>query len=169
MPKSKELVILGIDPGLADTGYGLISVSNGQVKYITCGSIKTSSKLEMVKRLGILFAELNKILKKHQPTLVGIEKLFFAANAKTALAVGQARGVALLTLAQNNLPIIELTPLQVKQALTGYGAASKDQVGKMVKLTLKLSSVPKPDDATDALAIALAAADYQRFKKLTEK
>jgi len=124
---------------------------------LACCSIKTAAGLDLVSRLEILYKELNLLIKKYQPELAAIEQLFFNKNVRTALIVGQARGVALLALAQNKLPIIEFTPSQVKQAVSSYGQASKLQVQKMVKLILNLKELPRPDDAADALAIAICA------------
>ena len=151
-------IIFGIDPGIADTGYGAIKVkSNGQLECLGYGSIKTKANTPLPDRLAILNKDLKKLLKKHKPNLVAIEQLFFCNNAKTALIVGQARGVALLTAQQEKISIVEFTPLQVKQAVTAYGQAGKAQVQKMVKLILNLKEIPKPDDAADALAIAICA------------
>ena len=158
MPTSKK-IILGIDPGLADTGYGLIAKEGQSLKLIDCGSIKTSAKEEFIKRLEIIHGRLVELIKTNRPEIVAVEQLFFCKNAKTALLVGQARGVCLMTISENNLPIFEYTPLQVKQALTSYGKADKKQVGQMVKLLLNLKSVPKPDDAADALAVAITCAN----------
>jgi len=158
MPISKK-IMLGIDPGLADTGYGFIIKEGQKLKIITCGSIKTSAKDDFIKRLEIIHQELEKLIKKHKPDVVAVEQLFFCKNVKTALLVGQARGVCLMTISENNLPIFEYTPMQVKQALTSYGKADKKQVGQMVRLLLNLKSVPKPDDAADALAVAITCAN----------
>ncbi len=150
-------IILGIDPGIADTGYGLVKEDAGKLSCLAYGSIKTSPKLDLISRLEILHLELNKIIKEYRPGLAAVEQLFFNKNVRTALIVGQARGVALLTLKQNKLAIIEFTPSQVKQAVSAYGGASKLQVQKMVKLILGLKDLPQPDDAADALAIAICA------------
>ena len=159
-------IILGIDPGIADTGYGLVEkVQAGKVKCLCYGSIQTSSKLKMEERLEILYRELNKVIKKYKPNAVSIERLFFNKNVKTALIVGQARGVALLACQQNNLPVEEFTPLQIKQSVSAYGKASKIQVQKMVKLLLNLKELPRPDDAADALAAAICLASLN-IKKL---
>jgi crossover junction endodeoxyribonuclease RuvC len=154
-------IILGIDPGIADTGYGLIAEERGKLTCLAYGSIKTSAQLDLVRRLEILYVELNKIIQRYKPQLAAIEQLFFDKNVRTALVVGQARGVALLALQQNGLPIIEFTPSQVKQAISSYGQASKMQVQRMVKLTLNLKELPRPDDAADALAIAICALNSQ--------
>jgi len=150
-------IILGIDPGIADTGYGLIKNEGGKLTCLAYGSIKTKAGEDLAIRLLFLNSELDKIIKKYRPDLAAIEQLFFNKNVRTALIVGQARGVALLTLKQNHLPIFDFTPAQVKQAVSAYGQASKKQVQKMVKLILHLSALPRPDDAADALAIAICA------------
>lgn len=150
--------ILGIDPGIADTGYGIIQKDeSGNLLCIDYGSIKTMAKTGMPERLEIINKELNRIIKKYNPNLIAIEQLFFCNNAKTAIVVGQARGVAILTARQNKISVTEFTPLQVKQAVSAYGRASKMQVQKMVKIILNLEEIPKPDDAADALAIAICA------------
>jgi crossover junction endodeoxyribonuclease RuvC len=157
-------VILGIDPGIADTGYGIIrKEKNGNLTCLDYGSIKTSAKTPMADRLEILHKELDQIIKKYKIEITGIEELFFCNNQKTAIMVGQARGVAMLTAKQNNLNILEFTPLQVKQAVSTYGKASKMQVQKMVKLILNLKEIPKPDDAADALAIAICASNSRNM------
>jgi len=150
-------IILGIDPGIADTGYGVIKEDGSCLHCLVYGSVKTSAKDDLITRLDILNRELDQIIKKYKPDLASVEQLFFNKNVRTALIVGQARGVALLTLKQNNLPIVEFTPSQVKQAVSAYGQASKKQVQKMVKLILNLKELPYPDDAADALAIAICA------------
>jgi len=150
-------VILGVDPGIADTGYGLIAEDRGRLACLSYGTIKTSPQLDLIARLEILHQELDKIIKKYKPDQAALEELFFNKNVRTALIVGQARGVILLTLRQNRLPIRNFTPPQVKQAVAAYGQATKNQVQKMVKLILNLSELPRPDDAADALAIAICA------------
>lgn len=162
---NKKTIILGIDPGLADTGYGIIE-RNKELKYIDHGCIKTKKGLAMEKRLEEIYKELRKVIKKYSPDVIAVEKLFFCKNVKTALSVGQAKGVILLTASQANAEIYEFTPLQVKQAVVSYGQASKQQVQKMVKLILNLKEIPKPDDAADALGIAICCAhslkNYER-------
>jgi crossover junction endodeoxyribonuclease RuvC len=151
-------VILGIDPGIADTGFGVIEKGKGgKLSCLTYGSIKTKAGLPMAERLEILHDELEKIIKKYQPALASVEELFFQNNAKTAIIVGEARGVILLVCRKSKIPIVELTPLQVKQTIAGFGRADKLQVQKMVKLLLNLKEIPKPDDAADALAIAISS------------
>lgn len=153
-------VILGIDPGIADTGYGLIEKDKkGNLSCLDYGTIKTSSRIEVAERLEIINDELTDIIKKYRPSLMAVEQLFFCKNVKTALVVGQARGVILLTARQNKIRLVEFTPLEVKQAVSSYGQADKVQVQRMVKLILNLKEIPKPDDAADALAIAICAAN----------
>ena len=158
MPISKEEIIIGIDPGIADTGYGVIKQNGAKLTMIAYGSIKTPSTMPLPQRLKCLNQELKLILKKYQPKTCVIEQLFFCNNAKTALVVGQARGVSLLTLIESEINILEITPLQVKQGLTGYGKADKKQIQQMVKIILNLKEIPKPDDAADALAMAICGA-----------
>jgi crossover junction endodeoxyribonuclease RuvC len=158
-------IILGIDPGIADTGYGVIKVERGQLTCLAYGTIKTSARADLITRLEVLHQELDKIIKKYQPNLAAIEQLFFNKNVRTALIVGQARGVVLLTLKQNKLAIVDYTPSQVKQAVAAYGQASKTQVQKMVKLILNLKELPRPDDAADALAIAICALNFPLCQK----
>lgn len=149
------MTILGIDPGLARTGWGIIERSHGHDRLVSYGCIETPAKTPDHERLAALFDELQKIVKTYRPDQAAVERLFFEKNAKTAIQVGQARGVVILALSLVKIPQQEFTPLQVKQAVAGYGAATKDQVQKMVKTLLKLSGIPKPDDAADALAVAL--------------
>ena len=166
--KLEKNIILGIDPGIADTGFGAIKKDGqGNLVCLSFGSIKTAARLPMDERLAILAEELKKLIKKYQPGLVAVEQLFFCKNVKTALIVGQARGVVLLVAKQNRVPIVEFTPLQVKQAVSTYGQASKTQVQKMVKLLLHLDEIPRPDDAADALAIAICAANSRNMKHET--
>lgn len=151
------MIILGIDPGIADTGWGVIKEEAGKIKCLGYGSVKTKAGLETGERLVLIAAELKKIIKKFQPDLVAIEELFFAKNVKTAMVVGQARGVAVLTIRQAGVPMVEFKPSQVKQAVSAYGAAGKAQVQKMVQMIFSLKEIPKPDDAADALAVAVCA------------
>lgn len=152
-------IILGIDPGIADTGYGIIKKDeSGNLSCLDYGSIKTKAKTDLAERLVVINKELTEIFRKYKPKLIAVEQLFFCKNVKTALIVGQARGVVMLTARQNKISIVEFTPLQVKQAVAAYGRASKMQVQKMVKLLLNLKELPKSDDAADALAVAICAA-----------
>jgi len=147
--------VIGIDPGTAIVGYGIIDYFHGKYKVIEYGCIYTPKELSIEKRLAIIYDELNKILKKFAPTNMAVEDLFFFKNAKTVISVGQARGVILLCGENNNIPQVSFTPLQIKMGITGYGRAEKKQIQLMVQRILKLEEIPKPDDAADALAIAI--------------
>ncbi len=152
------MIILGIDPGIGRTGWGVIEVQSSKFKVQSFGCIETEPNSPLIDRLIILYEQLSKIIKEEKPDEMGVEQLFFNTNAKTALMVGHARGVVLLVAGLQQIPLNEYTPLQVKMALTGYGRAEKPQIGQMVKTILKLESIPKPDDTADALAIALTHA-----------
>jgi len=148
--------ILGIDPGIATTGYGLIENKGSNLCLVDYGCILTSPKIPVAERLNTLFNELSKLIKKQKPDEVAIEELFFAKNVKTAMTVSQARGVIVLSCIRSGIKTVnEYTPLEVKMALVGYGRAEKQQVQKMVTTLLNLKEMPKPDDAADALAIAV--------------
>ena len=159
---SNPTTILGIDPGFADAGYAVITKRKDGIKVITYGNVKTPARQAHEKRLLKLYNETGALISRYRPELVAIEKLFFHKNVKTALDVAHARGVILLAAATTRIPLLELTPLQVKQTITGYGRADKKQIQKALQMTLGLSTVPRPDDAADALAIALTAAYYHR-------
>lgn len=154
------MIILGIDPGTATTGFGIIKQIKNQPELVDFGVISTDKKLTDAERLEILANDIAEIIKKFKPEAIGIEKLFFTSNQKTVMAVSQARGVIILTAQKNKLPILEFTPLQVKSFICGYGKAEKKQVQFIVQKTFKLKKAPKPDDAADALAIALCAAHF---------
>jgi len=156
MPKSKSKIFLGIDPGLATTGWGVIKKVNQKIEVVDWGIIKTNKTTEFPKRLVQISQDIQELINEYQPDKAGVEELFFCNNAKTAFFVGQARGVVMMELAKKKIPITELTPLQVKQSISGYGKADKKQVQQMVKAVLKLKVIPKPDDAADALALAIA-------------
>ncbi len=158
--------ILGVDPGIGRTGWGVIEVQGSQFKVQSFGCIETPAGMPTEKRLHALFDEISRIITEEKPNAFAIEDLFFNTNAKTALVVGQARGVVLLVASQHNLPFGVYTPLQVKIAVTGYGRAEKGQVGQMVKTILKLPSIPKPDDTADALAIAITHAFSHKTPKI---
>jgi crossover junction endodeoxyribonuclease RuvC len=153
------MIILGIDPGTATTGYGIIEKSK-PLRCIDYGVIKTETSSTDAERLKKLNDELLKIIKKYKPSIMAVERLYFFKNLKTVMPVSQAKGVILLSAAQNNLPIREFTPPQVKMAVVGYGKAEKKQVQKMVKLILELEKEPKPDDAADALAVAICCSNF---------
>lgn len=149
------MIVLGIDPGIAITGVVLLNEEKGKQTLLYNEAIRTSEKLSTSSRLLKLHKQLIEIIDNNKPDVAVLENLFFNTNAKTALIVGQARGVVQLALAQNNIEIVEYTPLQVKMALTGYGRADKNQIQQMVKQILKLPQVLTPDDVADAAAIAL--------------
>lgn len=149
------MLILGIDPGLAIVGYSLIEKKSNKYRVCDYGVIKTSAGETNSQRLLNIYQELTDLINTYQPEEMAVEELFFNKNAKTAIEVGQARGVILLAGAQAGIKVAEYTPLQVKQSVVGYGRATKDQVQQMVKALLNLSSLPKPDDAADALAVAI--------------
>lgn len=160
------MIILGIDPGIARTGWGVVEVqsatlrlrSGRECKVQSYGCVETKAGEEVQKRLSKIYHEMIRIIEAYSPDALAIEELFFNTNAKTAFVVGQARGVIMLAAQEKKVQISIYTPLQVKVALTGYGRAEKMQVGKMVKVLLKLKEIPKPDDVTDALAVALTHA-----------
>ncbi len=158
------MIILGVDPGIADTGWGLIEKdASGRVFHIAHGSIKTPKTSSLPDRLASLYTELNLIIDKYQPQAAAIEELFFSKNVKTALVVGQARGVILLALKNKKIALNEFKPTQVKQAVAAYGQAGKLQVQKMVKLLLNLKEIPRPDDAADALALAICLSAIKKY------
>ena len=152
---SEQMLVLGIDPGVAITGYGLVRLVDGATEPVAYGVITTPVGLPLSQRLHRLHEELLALIHLHRPTAASVEELFFARNARTALSVGHARGVILLSLAEAGLPVYEYTPLQVKQTITGYGRADKEQMQQMVRLLLQLEQIPQPDDAADALAVAI--------------
>lgn len=151
----KTITVLGIDPGFAITGYGIVIHDKQQVTALAQGAIMSKPSVPYEQRLKKIYTGLTGIIKKYKPDAVAIEKLFFAANTTTAMRVGEARGVAILAAGIAGLPVREFTPLQVKQAITGDGRADKVQMQRMVKVLLKLKSVPQPDDVADALAIGI--------------
>ncbi|MDA2935745.1 crossover junction endodeoxyribonuclease RuvC [Patescibacteria group bacterium AH-259-L05] len=158
------MTILGIDPGIAITGYGIIKTAkNNQLFMIEYGCIRTSKEDEHADRLFKIYTDLRKILKKYKLDTIAIENIYFAKNVKTAMKVSEARGVVVLACSQSRAQIFEFTPLQVKQSLTGYGRATKVQVQKMVKLILELEDIPKPDDAADALAVAITCIQTKKY------
>ena len=162
-------VILGIDPGFGRTGWGVIEKVAGEWLAVAWGCIETSAKDPFANRLCELHEELKLIIKKYKPTIVAVEDLFFAKNVKTAMKVGQARGAILLTIKEFGLPLYEFTPLQIKQAITGYGRAEKRQMQKMVGMLLKIKTKITPDDAADALAAALTGGVSAGFYRAVEK
>lgn len=159
------MIILGIDPGIAIVGYSIIKCSGNNFKPIDYGCITTSSKMTFTQRLKIIYDDMGKIIDKYSPDEMAIEELFFNKNVKTAIQVGHARGVEILAGVNKDLHIYEYTPLQIKQAVVGYGRADKRQVQEMVKMLLNLKEIPKPDDAADALAVAICHGSSLKFKE----
>lgn len=160
------MIVLGVDPGTAITGWGLIeSLQCSSFKVHDFGVITTKSSEPFHNRLYFIHKELKKVIHTYQPSEVAIEELFFAKNVKTAIQVGQARGVVILTAAESDLKIFEYTPLEVKQAIVGYGRAEKMQMQKMIKTLLRLDCIPKPDDAADALSIAFTHISCSRTQR----
>lgn len=157
------MVILGIDPGLAIVGYGVIRSEKGTNTPIDYGVILTSKDMSLPERLSLIESGVSRLIEKYKPDEIALEELFFNNNAKTAIDVAQARGVVVVTCFKNCKKLFEYTPLQIKQALTGYGRADKQQIQHMVTSFLSLKKIPKPDDAADALAVALTHANTSRF------
>jgi crossover junction endodeoxyribonuclease RuvC len=156
------VIILGIDPGTAAVGYGIIERTGGALRPIDYGCFETSPELPLPERLLAIHGCVTELLELHSPDLVGVERLFFSRNVQTAFAVGQARGVVLLAAAASGVPVREATPNEVKVAVAGDGRAEKDAVQRMVKLVLGLAELPQPDDAADALALAMCVANRER-------
>ena len=160
--------ILGIDPGTATVGWGIIEVVNGKPHVVAYGHIATDKKLPMPRRLQEIRDDLKTLIKKYRPDRAAVEELFFFNNQKTAITVAEARGIILLTLSDFSLSIAEYTPLEIKHSLTNYGRADKSQMQRMVKEILNLTEIPKPDDAADALAIALCHLSRYKLEHLKE-
>lgn len=157
------MIILGVDPGIAITGFGVINFVGNKFSVIDYGAVLTPAGQPLPERLLSIQNQLSRIIEQHKPDAFAIEELFFAKNVKTALTVGHGRGVSVLCAAQAGLDIFEYTPLQVKQALVGYGRADKKQIQQMTKVILNLKEVPKPDDVADALAIAVCHAHSHKM------
>jgi crossover junction endodeoxyribonuclease RuvC len=160
------MLVLGIDPGTATTGYGLVRDTEAGPALVTYGAILTPAGAPMPERLKTIYHALQQLLTLHQPTAAAVEKLFFQKNVSTAMTVGQARGVALLALAEADISVGEYTPRDVKQAVAGYGGAAKPQIQQMVRAILNLPDIPKPDDAADALAVAICHLHSMKLKAL---
>jgi len=156
------MIVLGIDPGTAALGYGIVESKSGRLRMVDAGTFETRADASLPSRLLQIHALLDELIALHKPDLVAVERLFFSRNVQTAFAVGQARGVVLLAAAQAEVPVREATPNEVKVAVTGFGRADKEQVGRMVAVCLSLPEPPRQDDTADALAIAIWAANADR-------
>lgn len=164
------MLAIGIDPGTAITGYGLVrEEQDGSLSVVDYGVIQTSADEKMPERLVQIYHNLKVIIDLHSPQSGAVEKLFFARNVRTALTVGQARGIALLALAESGVTIAEYSPNEVKQAVAGFGGADKNQVQKMVQVLLDLEQIPQPDDAADALAVAICHLHSARMRSLEDR
>lgn len=160
------MIIIGIDPGIAIVGYGVVKLTGNKFEVLDYGAITTESKMDFPDRLKIIYNKMTEIIDKYSPTDLAMEELFFNKNVKTAIKVGQARGVEILAAVNKGVEIYEYTPLQIKQAVVGYGRADKNQVQEMVKMLLNLKEIPKPDDVADALAVALCHGNSLKFKEM---
>ncbi len=156
------MIVLGIDPGTARTGYGLVAREGSALRVVDYGCFETIADRSAGERLLLIHEALRDLIETHHPEAMGVERLFFNKNVQTAFAVGQARGVVLLAAAEHGLPVYEYGPHEVKLAVTGYGRATKDQVQRMVQLVLSMAELPRPDDAADALAVAVCTAHAAR-------
>ena len=159
------MIIIGIDPGYAITGFGVLEYEGNHFKLIESGSIQTKAGIPLPTRIAKIYDDMNELIEKYKPDAIAIEELFFNRNTTTAIGVAQGRGAVLIAAAKTSTPIYEYTPLQVKQGVTGYGRADKKQVQMMVKTVLGLEKVPKLDDTTDAIAIGTCHAHSHRFAK----
>lgn len=160
------MIIIGIDPGYAIVGIGVVEYIGNKFRTLEYNAITTPAGMSTVERLKKIYQQMDMYLEKYRPDAVAIEELFFNSNQKTAINVAQARGVILVAVANRDIPICEYTPLQVKQSVTGYGRADKKQIQQMVKMMLGLNAIPKPDDAADALAIAICHAHSNKMNRL---
>jgi crossover junction endodeoxyribonuclease RuvC len=158
--------VLGLDPGTATTGFGVVEGEMENLQLVEYGAILTPAGMPMPERLGLIYLQLNQLIARHRLDAISVEKLFFNRNVTTALSVGQARGVVLLASYQAGVAVFEYTPLEVKQALIGYGRATKDQIQQMVRMVLRLDHIPHPDDAADALANAICHVQSARMRQL---
>ncbi len=164
MKTSNERIVIGIDPGYAILGYAVVAAHGNELRMLACGVITTPAGLVLPLRLQQIYQQLGELVDEYRPQEAAMEELFFGRNVTTAIAVGHARGVAMLALTNGGIPITEYKPSEVKLAVTGYGAAKKWQVGEMVRLLLHLQSIPRPDDAADAAAIAICHLHTARYQ-----
>ncbi len=163
------MLVLGLDPGTATTGYGFVREhDDGTFEAVAFGIITTPPGMPMPRRLQLLYRELTALVQQHQPDAAAVEQIFFSKNITTAISVAQGRGVLLLALANADLPVREYKPNEIKQAISGYGSAPKAQMQEMVRALLGLESIPRPDDAADALAVAITDLNYAQFERMIE-
>jgi len=160
------VIVLGIDPGTAAVGYGIVERNGHRLRAVDYGVLRTSPDLAMPERLLAVHQLVSDLIELHAPAVIGVERLFFSSNVQTAMAVGQSRGVILLAAAEHGIPVREATPSEVKTAIAGYGGADKEQVGRRVRLVLDMAERPTPDDAADALAMAIFVANTERSARL---
>jgi crossover junction endodeoxyribonuclease RuvC len=160
------LLVLGIDPGTAITGYGLVEEKEGDFRLVNCGVVSTPAGMSLEKRLLLLYEQLSDIIARYHPEEMAVEEVFFGKNVTTAIAVSHGRGIALLAAAQNGIPVFSYKPAEIKQSVVGYGNADKHQMQAMIKMLLGLDEVPKPDDAADAVAVAICHIQRNRYKSL---
>jgi crossover junction endodeoxyribonuclease RuvC len=163
------MIVLGIDPGIAITGYGIVREHGGQPEMVAYGAVRTPAGLDLPLRLQQVYSGMRDVIEEYRPDSAAVEKLLFGKNVTTAMAVGQARGVTLLALADCHLSIGEYTPASIKQAVAGYGNAGKAQMQEMVRLLLGLDEIPRPDDAADALAVAITHLHSSRYQQLYDE
>jgi crossover junction endodeoxyribonuclease RuvC len=163
------MLVFGVDPGLATTGYGLVRKVGSGIQAVAYGVVTTSAKRPLAERLQQIYRELLALIQLHRPDEGAVEELFFSRNVRTAMSVGQARGVALLALADAGLTVTEYTPLTIKQAVSGFGGADKIQIQTMVKMLLNLEDIPQPDDAADALAVAICHLHSARLDQMLRR
>lgn len=160
------MIALGIDPGTALCGFGIVRADGDEMQLVTCGAISTPAKTPLDQRLVKIYDDLTALIREYHPEQAAVEKLFFARNITTAISVGHARGVAMLAAAQAHIPLFEYTPNEIKQAISGYGGADKHQMQQMVRMLLHLDEAPKPDDAADAVAIAICHLQSAHLREL---
>lgn len=160
------MIVLGIDPGTASTGYGVVQETAGELELVAYGVVVTPAGVPLADRLQTIYRELRALVEEFKPGAAAVEKLYFSRNARTAMSVGQARGVALLALADAGVELGEYAPLEIKRAVTGYGKADKQQVQEMVRALLNLDDVPRPDDAADGLAVAICHLHALRLRSM---
>lgn len=162
--RKREIIILGIDPGLAQTGFGVLLKKNNTLSLVDYGCIPTDAKKNFPNRLHEICLEMKKVIQRHKPQTAAIESLYFYKNISSALKVAQAKGAIISLCVETNIPVQEFTPLQVKQSITGYGKASKEQIQKMVMAILKLKKIPQPSHSADALAVAICCAHTVEYR-----